>query len=345
MLRAVCFGLMVCLLTGSTGSALQAQPADDVFQDSWQHPSAPQLSGTTQCGFVFLNGSYIPAPYRLEATLDRLLVNGVPVPGLLPEGESGPIPSPAEQLLTRVLCELEHQGILVAFAHQTPFLVPMGSPPYCELIKFFSRDGHGQEQLDIILPWLPKCCDRNLWQDHLLSMRISLEGRQRLQRGYDLHLQLIARNRAEVRANRTLYHLSYPLTALGTLVCVFAVGHLLLYRPDVSQNPHEINANPQQLKLVSISLGLIGVMSTFDLLWTLLAWQAGQMQELNPLGHQLVDHPLFLILFKGAATLTAIGVLYAVRMYPRGQLATWWACLILTLVTIRWVAFNTMFVN
>ncbi len=86
------------------------------------------------------------------------------------------------------------------------------------------------------------------------------------------------------------------------------------------------------MKIVTRSLILVVALSLLDLVWTLLASQAGTMRELNPVGGRLIDDPAKLIAFKVAMTGLAAGLIFKLRYYRRAQLASWWACLILTFV-------------
>ena len=83
-------------------------------------------------------------------------------------------------------------------------------------------------------------------------------------------------------------------------------------------------------------------LSLLDLVWTLLVSQAGTMRELNPVGGRLIDDPVKLVAFKVAMTGLAAGLIFKLRYYRRAQLASWWACLILTLLIVRWLTFNSM---
>ena len=72
-------------------------------------------------------------------------------------------------------------------------------------------------------------------------------------------------------------------------------------------------------------------------------YQAGSMRELNPLGSGLIADATQLITFKVAVTSLAIALLYWLHQSPLAQRASWWCCLILTLLTARWLTFQSMF--
>jgi hypothetical protein len=90
---------------------------------------------------------------------------------------------------------------------------------------------------------------------------------------------------------------------------------------------------------------LIAGLSAVDLAWTVLVSQAGAMRELNPIGSQMIGDPLQLVAFKVLVTTAAVGLLYFCRQIPLARQASWWSCLVLTLVAARWLVFNSMFIS
>lgn len=154
-----------------------------------------------------------------------------------------------------------------------------------------------------------------------------------------------SKNESNTRAVRRLYQWSYPLTVGGMVISVFSLGHLLKSAPKVQTDEQRRETAGQWTRLTIVSIGLFIVMSSLDLTWTLLASGAGQMHELNPIGSKLVDSPDLLIVFKLGATFISAGILFCLRKHSQAQVASWWVCLICTVLTMRWIVFNSMFVS
>lgn len=159
-----------------------------------------------------------------------------------------------------------------------------------------------------------------------------------------------AQNLAQATAVRRFNAVAYPLTMLGMLLSVIAFGHLLMSLPnnDAMRRGASDGAagiSREVIRATMISVVLVAVLSSLDLIWTLLASQAGQMLELNPIASHFIHDPLSLIAFKASATLLGCGLLYALRRHSRAQLASWWMCLVCTMLTFRWLVFNSMFVT
>lgn len=143
-------------------------------------------------------------------------------------------------------------------------------------------------------------------------------------------------------ANQIVTQITYPLTLFAMLSVVLGFGHLLSYRPSNAVSEGETGTEAK--KLITKTIAVIALLSIVDLVWTLAATNAGTMRELNPLGSQFVNNPWLLGLFKVFVTGGALAILY--RYYQRSfaQVAAWWCCLVLVLLTSRWIIFQSMFV-
>ena len=88
---------------------------------------------------------------------------------------------------------------------------------------------------------------------------------------------------------------------------------------------------------------LVAVLSFFDLGCTLLAQGSIGFVEINPLGSELLDSPALLAGFKLTSLLVGCAILLALRRYRGAQVASWWLCLVCTILTFRWATYGTLF--
>lgn len=178
----------------------------------------------------------------------------------------------------------------------------------------------------------------NVWVDQL---SLTPELRQQLEKDREAFLTIERREQATIAARSRLDSAAYPLTIAAMVLGVIAFGHMLQW---VAQG-FVIKGEESILLGAGFSskaLLLMLAMSVLDLTWTILALQAGAMSEVNPLAGQFAGSPIQLTLFKIVATGGALGILYAWRLQPKIQKATWWMCLVCILLTFRWVMFDSM---
>lgn len=154
--------------------------------------------------------------------------------------------------------------------------------------------------------------------------------------------ELEAENEFRVQAVRRMQNLSYPLTIVGMLLSVIAFGHMLQWSGRGLAAINDKSVSPESVRYGVVALWLMMGMSVVDLCWTVLASQAGAMQETNPLAAGMLDSPLRLAGFKVLATGLGLGILYAWRRRAQIQQATWWMCLVCVLLTFRWVVFDSL---
>jgi hypothetical protein len=126
---------------------------------------------------------------------------------------------------------------------------------------------------------------------------------------------------------------------------VTACGTLLNYRPKSRSRWTEVDTTGEGVSIVVRTVALLVVLGIFDLGCTLVAQQAGGFTELNPLGSRLVTNPILLTAFKMTTLLGACAILVALRRYRGAQVAAWWMCLICTVLTFRWLTYNSMFMT
>lgn len=154
--------------------------------------------------------------------------------------------------------------------------------------------------------------------------------------------EIEAQNRGHAAALIRLAKFSYPLTVIGMFLGVVALGHMLKWAGRGLAADEADVSSPENVRYVVVALFLMLGMSCLDLVWTILAGQAGIMKEVNPLAAGLVDSPARLAILKVVATGVGFGILFAWRQRRQIQQATWWMCLVCILLTFRWVIFDSM---
>ena len=282
-------------------------------------------------GFLFIDGQYVPPPYVLRFTESGFVINGrrlVDHDAPTDPDDSRPRSFDASESELSQLAT----GIVVSFGGRATFL-PRTRSPGQDLLRWLAGDVDREAVEAALLDWRPEDQDAQ-WRQWLRTFEPSRRLAERAARDLE-HLEATAiSNERASSAMLRLHAASYPLTVMGMSLCVFAIGHLLRYRPE------EVQASSRG---VLLTLGLVFALSALDLVWTLLAHQAGQMRELNPLGSRLIENVWLLSAFKLGLTALAVGVLYRLREHAFARAAGWWACLVLTLLLIRWVAVNSLF--
>ena len=353
-------GGAICVVLAAVGVA-----AGQASEPGESTAEAVPLESVVDTGYVVLNGRYLPPPYTIRVAGEELTINGEAISSPLPDrfgagpwgarrgngngeafrgrfgggGARGPGFSPAWRITRR----LDEGAVLVAFDERPIVFLDFGSlqDEFFEAVR--ARDPE-TEASRTLLGSLPSETDREIWSNWLVRIERS-DALWKLADAVVREMDAVeAEAAATVAASRRIQGLAYPLTVVGMVLGVLALGHLLRSFPQVpagAENPsvHEVFA-----RTTAISVGLVVALSALDLAWTLLASQAGQMRELNPLASQWIKHPEMLLAFKAATTFVGCGLLFALRRYHRAQVAAWWVCLLCTVLTFRWVMFNSMFV-
>lgn len=356
-------GRSACFLGGM--ALLSLLPADVVRSQSIREEK-PLVS---QAGFVFLDGEYIPPPYVIKGADSSVEINGQTIQLVTRATQpmqdndedwdryergqhgSGGRPrrrdsrwQPAEAMVRPmrweadlVAMQLDIDGILVVEkGKEVSFLC------HERQIHQFLKHLLGMVSSDQIVHRAsnPSVAASQRVKSARFSPTPELVNRARR-----TIARIDASDAEDVAAETGLERLSmfaFPLTVAGMILAVLASGHLITYPPRPIE--FESNARVRQLseRATVICLALLVALSGLDLAWTLLASQAGQMIELNPVGSRMVDDPSSLIAFKVSLTLASGGILFAFRRRHSARVASWWLCMMLTLLTFRWLVFNSM---
>ena len=314
-------------------------------------------SQPTDEGFVFVNGEFLPRPYTFRASGKQTFVNDVIIAEELLSvasmldldneegyGRGGRRRSQkTDQTYAEYLSEsfAQSRQVIVFFDGQSPTLLSRTAGGN-DLLSVLVSDAHRSELLPRLLTYARSSKVASSWSDWVKRFQSNHEFLAAAQPIVDRIDATVGEDQARHAAMKRLDSFAYPLTIAGMIMSVFAIGHLMSNPPNGGKTPDEVEMSPEVVKIVTRSLILVVALSLLDLVWTLLASQAGTMRELNPVGGRLIDDPAKLIAFKVAMTGLAAGLIFKLRYYRRAQLASWWACLILTLLTVRWLTFNSM---
>jgi hypothetical protein len=312
-------------------------------------PSFSEILANAQ-GILFVNGEYVPLPCAIRVESGQLLVNDLSVTSKLDQPTDRPrfwraTPTQqAQELGMHIAGQLVQPQIVVVLENQP--VVNLSSPPHQrELLRKLARLDANPAIVPVALTdQLPPDFDREVWDQWIADFTPTPAFVTRVTAYIEIFDRAGREAQDAISATRRLYDFSYPLSLIGMVASVLGFGHLLSHRPPVGAKSLDIDASPLTLRMVTYSLLLVVLYSALDLTWTILAYQAGQMLELNPLGSRLIEDPLKLIAFKVGATAMSVGLLFYLRKYCKAQLAAWWICLILTLLTARWLMMSSMFV-
>ena len=308
---------------------------------------------TIDSGHVFIDGVYLPPPYRVEQLEGGLRINQKSViqlgagasggrskwrqrgGGRLERNDHiGPPPSTNQVSVEAVLRQLENDAILVSFRKSSPVVLSVSSDKADFGRLLLSEDRSGWSST---LQHLAVYRDQARWQKFLTAFKPSQELAGQLQVFVDEVDQIEIDNRDRNAAVRRLESMDYPLTVIGMLLGVMALGiNLQWSAAGIGEE--------QSAKFHTSALWLILGMSLLDLTWTILSSQAGEMREMNPMASQIIDSPWKLIVFKSIATFGACGILYHWRHLGKIRQAAWWATLICVLLTFRWIMMGSFMV-
>ncbi|WP_246151418.1 DUF5658 family protein [Rubripirellula reticaptiva] len=335
----------------------------------------------TERGYLFVNGEYLQPPYKIEADFEKDLIriNGADysadafdLSGLVNldsarrrGGEGGrrgmgfrdggwdrgrerqaefaePSGSVSARTFFRELDTLRLNTIVVLQNERPPLFLSLSEESYALLSSLIATDSGFQDAM-VIPDAVQSPAEREVWEQ-LVSQFVATPAF--LQRA-KLHVEKMDAEARQVddfaAAIELSSRISYPLTTFALVLVVVAIGHLLIHAQPMFGGVDDPSGLENIKKATVLCLVIVGLMSGIDLIWTLIANQNGSMRELNPLGSKLIDNPAQLIMFKFVVTSISIGLLFWFREIPFARRATWWCCLVLTLLTARWLTFHSLF--
>lgn len=351
--------LMVAIGLRSSPSAADSTEAQAARPTKYQVASDNSI--------LFINGQYVASPYEIEFQAGRLTVNGIrlevsapydshqpnskegnPIPGFQPGfrfsgrrgfGANGPpkwVYFPERVVAGQLRDRLQAVDILIAFDR---FPLRTAQVDGNGVAAALLAESEAEFDWDEILRPTESADEAAAWQQWLGSYQIPVTAKDRLLESISAAQKIDAQALAATAGIVRLDRYAYPLTVLGMLLGVFALGHMLQW---AGNGLHQQDSSEESERYVILALGMMAGMASLDFLWTVLAGQAGQMKEVNPLAASFIDTPAQLAIFKIVATGIGFAILYFWRQRHQIQKVAWWMCLVCVLLTFRWVMFDSM---
>lgn len=353
-------------------------PRPDDGQSGPQTPPPQTVSN----GFLVVNGVYVAPPYEIEHVDGAVVVNGHQItpqwdPNSAQGGPwmgmgnwggprrgqgragmgrfaarragfrafpGGPTPTRMGRGYAR---ELENDSVLIAFDNQLPAIYQL--PQSSTILTTLTSSESTAAKLAIFADaQFYGAVTPQQWEEVIAKFQPTSELNDRV--------ALLQEKEAEIRDltreasdSAQWYELlaspssKYGITLVAMVLAVVAAGNLMLYRPHGQGSWSEktdSGSDAMDVRRIVIILALLG---GFDLVLTLAAQKAGGFLELNPLGSELISSPILLAVFKLTTLVCACTILLKLRDYRGAQVASWWLCMVCTVLTFRWVTFNSLF--
>jgi len=349
-MRAAFFAILV-LISGVVPSLLLAQESDDAKPAPDRTPfsknetSSRSLELQIESGFVILDGVYLPSPYSIEIYDDEVTINGKLVghESTSQEGPGrqryraggGPRPHPGGPGSSQMASPgwirgFENNGLLISQDGQ--FTVSKSEQALRRLQLLVSENSLE----DRCGAW-PNASAQEIDVRALLAdFHPTPEFNDRV-----AELETTASKKGET-VRFTIPHLMRITTFFGMALTILAIGTLVSCRkPKGAWSQKSEDAD--YMSTARKCLLLIALLSVFDLVSTLLAISNGGFFELNPTASPLANSSLALGMFKLFFTGGALLLLWKMRQFVGVQVASWWLCLTLTVLAVRWVAVQSLF--
>ena len=355
MLRlSIVFGAALLLVSGQTvcGDDIQSQHRTATSEtasliaasDFGSVPkAADEVRGIAiEQGTAIIRGHRLKSPLVISRTDNEVLINGEIV-----AASAGGKAIDSRRIMARIERELFNNRYVVTFG--TNIVAVTDDEECMRLLGELARESSLHRKIELILSSTLEGVDHVTtaeWKTALEDFEPD-ESFVRQYLEYENEMALTNDLSCENSQDSLKVHDStqtmYGLSVVGMLLIALSAGTLLGHPPKNSGSWSRIVRSPRTLSAVRRCLILIAAYSLFDLIATLLALRTGHVEEINPFGVGLILAPAALAAFKVSATCLGAGLLWTLKNYHGAQVASWWLCMILTLVTVRWVTVQSLF--
>ena len=355
MLRlSIAFGAALLLASGQTVCGDDIQPQHRTAtsdtasliaaSDIGSAPkAADEVRGIAiEQGTAIIRGHRLKSPLVISRTDNEVIINGEIV-----AASAGGKAIDSRRIMARIERELFHNRYVVTFG--TNIVAVTDDEECMRLLGELARESSLHRKIELILSSTLEGVDHVTtaeWKTALEDFEPD-ESFVRQYLEYENEMALTNDLSCENSQDSLKVHDStqtmYGLSVVGMLLIALSAGTLLGHPPKNSGSWSRIVRSPRTLSAVRRCLILIAAYSLFDLIATLLALRTGHVEEINPFGVGLILAPAALAAFKVSATCLGAGLLWTLKNYHGAQVASWWLCMILTLVTVRWVTVQSLF--
>ncbi len=322
-------------------------------------------------GFVILDGEYLPRPYVVGRRGDDLLVNGRLVAGgWFAEGRPGPgmgrgrgpgmgrgpgggrgwPPRRTRQpnMLARVERRLTDNDLLIRLEDATVRFI--ASDEAILVLDALLSDAAREAKVRALMDLEGELISPAEWSGLVESFQPTAELARIVRPLAEPYKRVLEQDRASherLMSNGVFRsrEMKYAVTVAAFVLAVLALGNLMSQRPKIDARWRDVDSTGEGVPAVAKNVLLLVLLGLFDLACTFIAEQAGGFTEMNPLGTHLTGSPVALVSFKTAALVGACGILMALRRYRGAQVASWWLCLVCTVLAFRWLTYNSMFLT
>ena len=356
----VCFALCWLCLFSFVGVA-----RSNDSQSSAEQPLQDAQGRNIESGYVIVDGKYLPLPYKFELRDGAMFIGDHPIPAddlmqRMGRGGGGPrggrragrgskSDDPGLRLLTRVERQLENDALLIVCGDEVANLVP--SRFTVEVFNVLLSESSLEDKVAALIDCnMGDRLSSTQWTQIIKNFEPAGEFGERVRPSVDSYHE--QREEFEAQSDRYDWYevlssrpVSYGLTITSMMLAVIATGNLLTSRPQGRGRWSETSEAVEDRQDVVRNVVLLALLGGFDLVLTLFAQQAGTLLELNPLGSEMITSPILLAAFKLTSLAGVCLILVALRGYRGAQIASWWLCLVCTIVIFRWVTFNSLFMS
>lgn len=334
--------------SGEETELLHAAPTPDVVSIESASALRPGFDEDSEvCGIeiqhgtVVLRGQRLESPYVVSRTDELVLINGKVI-----AATHGSVFKPSE-LMARIERQLFGGECIMVFA--TNIVANIDDEECMHLIGTLAAADSLHRKIELIVHADLKGVEHVTTAEWQTALKEFVPDEFLIQQylEYESEMESIdAVSEHEADAGLQVHDSTrtmYGLSVVGMLLIALSAGTLLGNPPRNSGSWSRIVSSPRTLTAMQRCLVLIAAYSVFDLVATMLALKTGYVEEINPLGVGLILAPAALAAFKVSATCLGTGLLWRLKNYHGAQVATWWLCMILTLVTVRWVTVQSLF--